>query len=360
MYSKKATLIFLVVLLAVAFGLMFFIAQPFIRPVAFAIIIAVVCNPLYERLLKKVKRPGAASLLTIFLLILLFAVPLTFILITASRQAIDIGHFLTQKSAEQGGVIPSVMKLSERPLTFVGRYVDVSSLNLREQLAAHLNQLSVKLLGTGAALLGNLVGLITSAVITLVTVFFLFRDGKRVVQRVSALIPLSPEQARRLLNGISDTIVANVYGMAAVGAVQGLLTAIGLSICRIGSSTLLGLLAAVCSLIPIVGAGLIWVPAGVYLIFTRHVGLGIFLLLWGALVISSADNIVRPLVIQGRVQAYPLLLLFALIGGAQAYGLIGIFLGPVLLSVVTVLLKILFEEIRSTNSESTRAAALVE
>jgi predicted PurR-regulated permease PerM len=358
--GKKATLVFLAALLAIAFALTFFIERPFIEPAAFAIIIAVVFDPIYERILKDVKRPGLASLLTIILLILLFAIPVTIILIRASTQALELGRYVSEKSAEHGGFVPSVMKLAEKPLGFIGRYVDVSSVKLREQIAAHLNQLGVALLGTGASILGNFVGLITDSAITLITVFFLFRDGKRVINRISELMPLSPEQAQRFLHGISDAIVANVYGMAAVGAAQGILTAIALRICSISSSTLLGLLAAVCSLIPIVGAGLVWAPAAVYLIVTGHVGKGIFVLIWGTLVISSVDNVIRPLVIKGRVQVHPLLLLFALIGGAQAFGLIGIFLGPVLLSVISVLLKILFEETHDTSSESARTAALSE
>ena len=360
MNGKKATLVFLAVLLAGAFALTFFIERPFIEPVAFAIIIAVVFDPIYERILQKVKRPGLASSLTIILIILLFAIPFTVILMKASAQALDIGRYLSEKSAEQGGLVPSVMKLAERPLLFLGRYVDLSSVRLREQVAAHLNQLGVALLGSGAALLGNFVTLITDAAIALITLFFLFCDGKRIVRRISDVMPLSPEQAHRLLHGISDAIIANVYGMAAVGAAQGVLTAIALRICSISTSTLLGLLAAVCSLIPIVGAGLVWAPAGVYLMLTGHLGKGIFVLIWGTVVISSVDNVIRPLVIKGRVQVHPLLLLFALIGGAQAFGLLGIFLGPVLLSVISVLLKILFEETRHTDSESARTAALSE
>jgi predicted PurR-regulated permease PerM len=358
--GKKATLVFLAVLLIGVFALTFYIERPFIEPVAFAIIIAVVFDPIYERILQTVKRPGLASLLAIVLVILLFAIPFTLILLKASTQALEIGKYLSQKSAEQGGVVLSVMKLAEKPLGFMGRYVNLSSVSLREQIATHLNQLSVALLGRGAALVGNFVGLITDSAITLITLFFLFRDGKHVVQRISEMMPLSPDQSRRFLNGITDAIVANVYGMAAVGASQGILTAIALRICSFSSSTLLGLLAGVCSLIPIVGAGLVWAPAAVYLMITGHLGKGIFLLVWGTLVISSVDNVIRPLVIKGRVQVHPLLLLFALIGGAQAFGLLGIFLGPVLLSVISVLLKILFEETREKSSEPARTATLSE
>ncbi|HLH07860.1 MAG TPA: AI-2E family transporter [Terriglobales bacterium] len=360
MSGKNATLVFLAVLLVVSFALAYFVARPFIKPVAFAIIIAVVFNPLYERILKAVKGRGRASLLTILLVILLFAIPLTFVLITASRQALEIAHYFSQRSAAQGGFVPSIMNLAERHLGFVTRHFDLSSVNLRQQIASHLNQIGLSLLGSGAALLGNFVGLITDSVIALITAFFLFRDGERVVKKISGVLPLSAAQVHRLLNGVTDAIVANVYGMAAVGAAQGLLTAIGLTICSVPSATLLGLLAAVCSLVPIVGAGLVWGPAGIYLIVIGHVAKGIFLLIWGTVVISSIDNIIRPLVVQGRVQAHPLLLLFALIGGAQAFGLLGIFLGPVLLSVISVLLTIVFEETRGVPSESSRVATLSE
>ncbi|PYX26894.1 MAG: hypothetical protein DMG82_00235 [Acidobacteria bacterium] len=90
--------------------------------------------------------------------------------------------------------------------------------------------------------------------------------------------------------------------------------------------------AAVCSLIPIVGTMLVWLPTGIYLMATGHLWKGIILILWGALVVGTIDNIIRPLVIGSKVELHPLLLLFSLLGGLQVFGFIGIFIGPVVIS----------------------------
>src|SRR5947209_18014021 len=103
--------------------------------------------------------------------------------------------------------------------------------------------------------------------------------------------------------------------------------------------------AAVCSLIPIVGTMLVWLPTGIYLMATGHLWKGIILILWGALVVGTIDNIIRPLVIGSKVELHPLLLLFSLLGGLQVFGFIGIFIGPVVLSVIAALTDMLKEEL---------------
>ena len=132
----------------------------------------------------------------------------------------------------------------------------------------------------------------------------------------------------------------------AVGLAQGLLTGVALAVLRVPSALLLGLTAAVCSVIPIVGTMLVWAPAAIYLIATGHLWKGIALFLWGALVVGTADNIIRPLVIGSKVELHPLLLLFALLGGLQVFGFIGLFVGPVVVSAIATLVDMLRSEIK--------------
>jgi AI-2E family transporter/Crp-like helix-turn-helix domain len=113
------------------------------------------------------------------------------------------------------------------------------------------------------------------------------------------------------------------------------------------SALLLGLTAAICSLIPILGTALVWVPAAIYLMATGHVVKGIVLTLFGALVVGMVDNIIRPLVIGSRVELHPLLLLFAVLGGLQAFGFIGIFVGPVVISLIAALTTMVREELHA-------------
>ncbi|ABF43026.1 protein of unknown function UPF0118 [Candidatus Koribacter versatilis Ellin345] len=355
MHTKRTTLIFLAVVLVVALAIAWPIVFPFIKPVAFAIVIAVVFNPLYQRLLKRTKRPGTASFLTIIVFITLLAIPASFLVVTATRQAMDVGHRVSETTTAHGGVAPTIERVSAKPLATLGRYLRIPPSELKQRIEDKLNVWAGRMMSQSGALLANLFSLLANSFIALITVFFLFRDGERVIEGMDRVLPITKEQLQRILNGISNSIVANVYGMAAVGAAQGFLTALGLAFCSVSSSILLGLVAAMCSLIPIVGTGLVWVPAAGYLMITGHVGKGIFLLAWGAFVVSSIDNVIRPMVIQGRVQAHPLLILFALLGGVQAFGLIGLFAGPILLSVITVLLQIMLEEIREKDAKALSA-----
>jgi predicted PurR-regulated permease PerM len=108
---------------------------------------------------------------------------------------------------------------------------------------------------------------------------------------------------------------------------------------------MLGMLAAVCSVIPVVGTSLVWGPAAVYLLVTGRAGWAIFLLIWGAAVVSMADNIIRPLVLKGRMQLHVMWLLFAILGGLLTFGFVGLFLGPVIFSLLSTLAGILREEL---------------
>ena len=137
-------------------------------------------------------------------------------------------------------------------------------------------------LGSGAKIIGGFARIVVSSLITLVIVFFFFRDGRAWVRNAVEATPLSPAQSHRLLSNISDTIVANVYGILSVGLAQGILTGIAVAIVGIPSPLLLGLGAAFASIIPVIGAGIVWIPAGLYLIFTGAVWKGVFVLLWGA------------------------------------------------------------------------------
>jgi len=123
------------------------------------------------------------------------------------------------------------------------------------------------------------------------------------------------------------------------------------------SALLLGLTAAICSLIPIVGTTLVWVPAAIYLMVAGHLWKGICLILWGAVVVGTVDNVIRPLVIGSKVELHPLLLLFALLGGLQAFGFIGIFIGPVVISLIAALISMLREELTASSRSASSSTA---
>ena len=359
MYNKRTTLWFLGVLTLIVSGFAFVITRPFVYPLVAATILAVVFYPAYERVLEWTKgKPGKASLLSTLALLFLFGVPVFIIIVLVAKEAVTAAQYLTRQSAEQGGFALFVTTLAERGLRFLGRFVDLSKYDIRAVVTSHVQQAGVWVLGSGALVLSNFASLIAQSLLALVVVFFLFRDGRGWIQQAEESIPLPRGQARKLFSNISETIVANVHGVVSVGVAQGVLTGIALAIAGLQSALLLALCAAFASIVPVAGAALVWVPAGLYLIFAGSRWKGIFVIVWGIAVVSTADSIVRPWVVGGKVQLHPLVLVFSILGGVQAFGFLGLFLGPVIASVLSVLLGMIREEVRGDDPNPQPVAAV--
>jgi predicted PurR-regulated permease PerM len=167
------------------------------------------------------------------------------------------------------------------------------------------------------------------------------------------LLPLSEDHAKRLLGVLKDSITANIQGVFAVGAAQGLATGLALAALGVSSATLLGIFAAFCSLLPLVGTALVWGPVAIQLIATGHIIKGLILLGLGAGVVSQLDNVVRPLVVGKKVQANSLVLIIAMLGGVQAFGFLGLFVGPIAVALIVAVSKMLREEIAESHDEDT-------
>jgi predicted PurR-regulated permease PerM len=350
MNSKRATIVFLSALLLLVLGLTFVITRSFLKPFAFAIILAVVFYPLHEHILIwNKRRMSSSALFSTLLLILFFAVPCLIIAVLAANEAFAAAHYLGRRSLEEGGFPSLVMNLAEGPVRYIGHWVDLSKYDLRALISVNAQKASVWLVGFGASVLSGIARFIIDALITFVVVFFLFRDGAQWAYRAGTLMPLTREQVVRLYRNISDTINANVYGILSVGVAQGVLTGIAMRIVGMPSSLLLGLAAGFASIIPVVGSALVWVPVAIYLLITVSIWKGGFLLFWGLVVVSSIDNVIRPWVVGGRVELHPLVLLFFIFGGVQAFGFLGLFLGPVVASVLAALFDILREEVKGTS-----------
>jgi predicted PurR-regulated permease PerM len=251
---------------------------------------------------------------------------------------------LNQRSAEQGGWNPYVTHFVDRFAGWAGQYVDVSALDLRGALLRRLEQISHFLISWGAQVVSDIVSFLTATVVAFFTLFYLFRDGRSVLARAADALPLKAGQVERLFAGVSDSIVANVYGCLAVGASQGTVLSLGFWVLGVPSPVVWGLVTGLCSLMPIVGSTAVWGPAAIFFFITGHPWKGVILLAWGAAVVGQIDNVVRPYVISGRAKMHPLLVFFALLGGVKAFGVLGLFIGPVVLSLTLVVFEMLREE----------------
>lgn len=349
MEAKPATTtFFLMALAAIALYFCYLIARPFLSPVFLAVMIAIVFHPVQVRIQERVRGRNAAALLSTFLVLLVVVVPAVGLGIVMSHEIRGLYLLLNERSAAQGGWNPYVMHAMERFLDWIGRYIDLSTIDVRGTILRWLEQLSRFLLSRGAQIAGNIIRFFVEAVITFFTLFFLFREGGSMKAHTAAILPLKAGQVDRLFTGVSNSIVANVYGCLAVGAAQGSLLSLGFWVLGLPSPVLWGVVTALFSLVPIVGSAAVWGPAAIILLVSGHWGKGLILLGWGAAVVGQVDSLVRPYVIGHRAKMHTLLVFFALLGGVQAFGVMGLFIGPVVLSVTLVV----FEMLRETNLDN--------
>lgn len=185
----------------------------------------------------------------------------------------------------------------------------------------------------GLSLLLGLAGGLLQVVLSLVIAYFFWVSGDGLARFLrGAMRRVAGEQADRLILLTSMTVRGTVYGLLGTALVQGLLTALGLWVSGVPRAVLLGLLAGLISVMP-VGAPLVWVPAALWLLAEGHTGWAIFLGAYGLVFISGSDNVIRPYFIARGAQLPFLLTILGVLGGALAFGLLGIFLGPVLLGI---------------------------
>ncbi len=340
---KQASTWFLLALAGLALYLSFLVARPFLNPIFAAIVLAIVFYPLHARMLSAIRSPNVASAVSTILVILIVAIPAVLVGLAVTRELGELYQSLSQKSAAQGGVSPYLMHLTEAPLRVVGRYVNLSRLDLRSNLLDWVEGASRYAVAVGATAVSNIFSLIFAIVVVFFTLFFLFRDGLMVKQRMIAVIPLTEGQATTLFRRVSETIVASVYGGIAVGLVQGSLTGIAFWILGLPSPVLWGIVASITSLIPVVGTGMVWVPGALVLLLGGHWIKGLILLGWGGAVVAQIDALVRPYVVSGRAKMHNLLIFFALLGGVKAFGIMGLFIGPVVVSITIAVLDMLRE-----------------
>ena len=177
-----------------------------------------------------------------------------------------------------------------------------------------------------------------------IAVYFLFLEGPNLYRFILHLSPLKDEHEKKLADGVRNMISASVYGYVFTALAQGGLGTLGYWIAGVEAPMVFGTLTFLTSFIPLIGATAVWLPVGITLLAVGKLKSGIFLLIYGAAVIASIDNIVKPIVIKGKTDIHPLLIFFAIFGGLNMMGPIGILIGPVLIAVLLACLKIYREE----------------
>jgi len=342
--DKRLAFGFLLLLTAGALYLSYLIARPFLGAIITATLLAVAVYPLFTLLLRAVRNRSAAALLTTVAVLGMLLVPAVFLVNTLAVETKALYGWLNQQSAGDAGWGEYFARVTDRPFAWIEGKTGVSREQLRSTALDRLQDASAELLNWAKSLVLNITSTIGEIFAMLFALFFLLRDGEAILRRLGSLLPLQPQRYQQLLKTIFDSIIANFYGVLAVALAQGGLGALGYWIAGLPNLMLWTVMTALLSTVPLVGATLVWGTGAIYLGATGHWGMALFMVIYGAGVISMADNVLRPLILSGRVKLNTLLIFFSLLGGVEAFGVIGLFLGPIVVSVAMALLTILAEE----------------
>lgn len=312
----------------------FLVMQWFIAPVVWALILAYVTWPLYARLRHALHDNAIGSALLMSLLLTTsFVLPLLWLISLMQTEFISaaqgISNYLNQGPRRLPEAVLEIPWLGERLQQIFNRIAGdpyalrTEALDLAQRWFGELTEL-IGGVGRNAAKLA----------FALLTVVFVYRDGDILLSQVrAAMRRFIGTRADAYLFAIGSTTKAVLYGLVLTALAQGILAGIGYWAAGIRAPALLGALTALVALLPF-GTPLVWGSLGVWLLLSGHTWAGIGLLLWGSLVVSWVDNLIRPLVISSASHIPFLLVLFGVIGGFTAFGLVGMFVGPVIIAVL--------------------------
>ncbi len=317
----------------------FLVLQPFVTAIVWAAILCATMWPFFMLVCRWFGgRVNLAALAMVVLITLIVLAPFVIVGVTIAENAERVGdavrHAIESGPPDPPSWVAGLPVIGEYVATTWARFAHDTA-SLLAEARRFVEPARKVLLAGGTAVLSGILQLALSVLIA----FFFFRDGDAIIGRAHGAIErLGGERGHRLASVATATVRGVVVGILGTALAQGVLMAVGLALAGIKAAPLLGLVTFFLSAVP-VGPPLVWIPAGLLLINQGATGWGIFLLLWGFFVVSSVDNVLKPLLISRGSDLPFVVVLLGVLGGAVAFGLIGVFLGPVLLAVGLALLK---------------------
>lgn len=324
----------------------FSIIEPFLTPILGAMVLSILSFPLHRFVVKRVPSwdKNAQALCSTLIVISLIVGPfliLIWLLMNESQRAAPLIQELHESLQNwQAGQLQIWIDRfrdwkSNLPIT-----ISFSRADLQRYASSGATNIFAIAHKVGRTLAANLLLSIFHLIVMAVTLFFLFRDGLKLKSWILELLPMRRVDKDRIIWKLEATVTGIVRGSVLTSLFQMVCATLGYLIIGLPAAFTLGMATGVASFIPVVGSGLVWLPVGLYLVFFGSMWKGVFIIVWGTVVIAMMDNVLRAALI-GHATNIPLVLLFiGLVGGIQAYGLRGLLLGPLVISILPVFLDI--------------------
>ena len=334
-FIEKLPGYFLIFCLIISLYFLFSIVAPFMTVMAVSAVFVITFYPVFRKFEKWFKgRRGLASIVTCLIVIFAIILPIAvFILLVASeavtaydviRQKMESGFFDQYLQWSQGGFFYDLKNQ-------IDPVISLESLDIKQGIVNAAQNVSGFLVSQTTVLIKSLTALLLDFVILLFSMFFLFKDGDKLVAKIGYLSPLPAKYETQLFGKLKDMVNAVVIGGFFTSMLQGFLCGVGLAIAGVSSPVFWGAVAMFLAFVPMVGTALVWLPAGILMLISGEYTWGIFLIVWGAAVVGTIDNFVKPILIGQKAKAYPLVIFFVVLGGIFTMGLKGLIVGPLVL-----------------------------
>jgi predicted PurR-regulated permease PerM len=341
---------------AIALYLCWLMLQPFLGVLVWATMLVIVFYPVHRRLVARTNRPATSALLSSLLVILTILAPVTLITVAVVNELSGLVQSLQVS-------LPSLLE-PDSPTTgpmirWLGQYVNVEQMLSKEFIIERLTAMRGAIAQRTLGVVGGVVGAVVQIFFIIFTMYYLFRDGNRIVGALPEVLPLERTQSEEIFARTREVIAASVYGVLVIAVVQGALGGLMFWILGVPSAIVWAVVMTFLSMIPMLGSFLVWVPAAIFLAATGHWTKAIILTIWGALVIGTVDNFLRPKLVGEKTRLHELLIFFSVLGGLQVFGVMGIVLGPVVVAITLAVVDV-FKRIDRPLEETQREPTLTE
>lgn len=325
--------IFLLALLAAVVYFSFLIFQPFLQDIIIAGILVTIFYPAYLKLLFWTKgRVSLSAFIMCILVLLIVIVPFSYFIYYLASQIINLYANLSIN----GGLVDFIDVQIWQKLNLL---IDKDVFDVQKFIIDSLISFKAYIIPGATTVVKGTTNFFTSLLIILFTMFFMFCDGRVMLARIMQLTPLSNKYDKLIwqkFRNVSYSAIVATFVTSFAQAITG-----AFAFLLVGLPALLGgILIFFFSILPYVGAAMIWLPAGIYLIIVGKVGAGIFVLVWGSIVVSLIDNVLRPYLMKEKTEVHPLIIFFSIIGGIMLMGFWGIIFGPLIISLAFTILHI--------------------
>ncbi len=326
---KSHTILFFAIMLIVTVAF-FYIMQPFIYAVFWAIIIAGLFMPVYKKIEEKLQKPSLSATIVLVTICLIFILPFVFILSLLLKESMAIYQDLSDESSQ---INASVQKIAE--LIKHNPYTDSLHLDddaLTQKISDLSKSFAAYIFNGLKSFTSNTLHFVVQLGVVIYALFYFIRDGEKFLNSMMRLLPLGQDRDRVLLEHFQKTANSTLKVTLIIGGIQGLLGGLLFLFTGIQGAVLWGVVMIITAVIPVVGCALVWVPAGVFMMITGHLWKGIFILGFGSLVISMVDHFLRPILLGKDVSMHPLLIFLSTMGGIIVFGFSGFIIGPIIMS----------------------------